>query len=202
MDLAIVGNGPINPYLFDQIEKANFIIRFNSPPTAHDYAGMRTDRLVISNSSKQTQRLLSSDEYMDRQVFAGASEIFLPYHPDIIKQLMPKPNVFSWLKGRKADLTGLCEEVAKTKGKQVQILDALTYFEACEQLDIMGDRRLSAFPSSGMLTIFHSLKHSQDAEMSIRLFGFGFAGWKRHDWSAEKRYAEFLISRGKIIRVT
>lgn len=199
MDIAVVGNGPIQPRQFERIEKTNFIVRFNSPPPEHEYSGMRTDRLVISNSSKQTQSLLHSDAYLERPVFAGARELVLPYHPDIIRQFMPKPNIFSWLKGRRADLTHLCENVAKAHGKPVEILDVQTYFEACERLGIMGERRLTTFPSSGMLAIFQILKHAQDIGVTVRLFGFGFAGWKHHDWSSEKRYVESLISERHVI---
>lgn len=199
MAVAVVGNGPVHPRLFDQIEKAKLIVRFNSPPPAHDYPNMRTDRLVISNSSKQTQKLLRSEAYLERQVFAGAKELLLPYHPDIIRQFMPKPNLFSWLKGRRADLTQACESVAQMSGKPVQILDALTYIEACEQLGITADRRQTTFPSSGMLAIFHILKHAQNFEMPVRLFGFGFSGWKHHDWSSEQRYVENLISQRHVI---
>lgn len=202
MKIAIVGNGPIDTRFFDHIETADFIIRFNSPPRAHEYAGMRTDRLVISNSSKQTQGLLTSHSYLEGPVFAGADSVLLPYHPDMIRQFMPKPNFFSWLKGRRADLTELCERVAQARGKSVAILEKSTYLEACEQLGIIPSRRCVAFPSSGMLTIFHSLKSSRDADLRLQLFGFGFAGWKGHDWSAERIYVEGLISQGKIFLVT
>ena len=199
MNIAIVGNGQIHPRQFDQIEKADFIIRFNHPPQIHEYTAMRTDMLVISNSSKQTQKLLGSEKYLTGPVFAGARTIFLPYHPDIISRYMPKPNIFSWMKGRRADLTSLCKRAAHANGKSIDILDSNSYLEVCNHLGIMHNHRCSIFPSSGILLIFHSLKMNPSVGLVIRLYGFGFAGWKGHNWQAEKNYVNKLISEDRVI---
>lgn len=198
MNIAIVGNGPLNSALFDDIEKADFIVRFNSPPREHEYAGMRTDQLIISNSSRQTQGLLCSSMFLEGPVFVGSRSILLPYHPDIIQKYMPKPNFFSWLRGRRSDLTGLCERVAQLNSKPIGIVDPITYFDACEQLGITTALKHSIFPSSGIISIFHYLHQFEDPDLCIHLFGFGFFGWKRHDWIAEKNYVETLVNKGVV----
>jgi len=199
MNIAVVGNGPVEARLFDLIERTDFVVRFNAPPPAHEYRGMRTDRLVIANSAKQTQELLASPAYLEGPVFSGARSFLLPHHPDIIRRHMPKPTPWSWLKGRRADLTAVCERAMRPTGKPVEILDPATYVEACEQLDIPAARRRSMFPSSGMLAIVHALRRSPADDTRIHLFGFGFAGWKRHDWPAERRFVEDLIRRGRVV---
>lgn len=199
MNIAIVGNGPVDPKLFDRIEQADFIVRFNAPPSAHEYSGMRTDQLVISNSSKQTQNLLASPAYLDGPIFSGARSILLPYRPDIIRKYMPKPNLFSLLKGRRRDLTGICEKAAYARGKSVEILDAAVYLEACDHLGIPAEQMHSAFPSSGMLAILNCQNQAQFPFGRIRLFGFGFMGWKRHDWSAERLYVLEMMKQGRIL---
>lgn len=198
MDVAIVGNGPVSASYFDRIQNSDLVVRFNHPPKTHQYAGMKTDSLVISNSSKQTQELLNSAEYLDGPVFAGARSILLPYHPEIIRQWMPKPNIFSWLKGRRSDLTGLCERVAEMHGKRLEIIDKQTYLEVCTSLGISTGSMRKIFPSSGAMIIRHMLPRLDDRHSLIRLFGFGFQGWKHHDWNAEKRYVEQLSDAGKI----
>lgn len=199
MNIAIVGNGPVDPKLFERIEQADFIVRFNAPPDTHVYAGMRTDQLVISNSSKQTQNLLASPAYLGGPVFSGARSILLPYCPEIIRNYMPKPNIFSLLKGRRHDLTGLCKKAAHARGKSVEILEAAVYHEACKQLGIPAERMRSAFPSSGMLAMLNCQNPSHFPLGRIRLFGFGFMGWKRHDWSAERLYVVEMMKQGRIL---
>ncbi len=198
MDVAIVGNGPVSASYFDRIQNSDWVVRFNQPPKTHHYAGMKTDSLVISNSSKQTQELLNSAEYLDGPVFCGARSILLPYHPEIIRQWMPKPNILSWLKGRRSDLTGLCASVAEMHGKPLEIIDKETYLDVCTSLGISPGSMRKIFPSSGAMIIRHLLPRLDDRQSLIRLFGFGFQGWKRHDWNAEKRYVEQLRAAGKI----
>jgi hypothetical protein len=100
------------------------------------------------------------------------------------------------LHGEPLFLTDFCRKTAQAQSKSVDILDAFTYLEACERLGISTVRMRSSFPSSGILAILHHQKQSPSAH--TRLFGFGFSGWKRHDWSSEKLYVTKLMQEGHI----
>ena len=192
-EIAIVGNGELKQADLTAIEQANLIVRFNSPPPSHIYAAAKTDILVLSNSSKQTSRLLGCSQYIKGPIFRQAKSIMLPYHPQIIAKYMPKPNPLSWLKGRRADLTQQCQDLASQHQKPCTTMSAEAYQQACQSLQIEGMGLRSTFPSSGLLAVRHIVDlHAKRS--NIRLFGFGFQGWKRHDWSRERAYIENLAA--------
>jgi hypothetical protein len=192
-EIAIVGNGELKQADLTAIGEANLIVRFNSPPPSHIHGAAKTDILVLSNSSKQTSWLLECNQYINGSIFRQAKSIILPYHPQMIAKYMPKPNPLSWLKGRRADLTQQCQDLANQHQKPCITLSPEAYQKACQALQIesMGSRR--KFPSSGLLAVRHIVDlHAEKS--NIRLFGFGFQGWKRHDWSREREYIENLAA--------
>ncbi len=195
--LAIIGNGKIPPNLRHLANGADHIVRFNQPSLASADQQTRTDLLVISNSSKQTKTILNSPDYLNGPIFKSAKALLFPYDPEIIAKYMPKPNVFSALKGARADLTRLCTQAAEAAGKQHQILDSQTYLNTCAALGIPIKSLGKIFPSSGIMTIHYLVNHCS-SETQIEAYGFGFQGWKRHDWAAEKAYVERLIRDGRL----
>jgi hypothetical protein len=195
--IAIIGNGKIAPSLCTLANEADYIVRFNQPGPESFGAEPRTDLLVISNSSKQTKALLHNPSYLNGPIFQSANALLFPYSPEIIAKFMPKPNPLSALKGARADLTGLCTQAAKSAGKKHQILDSQIYLNTCAALAIQNKDLRKSFPSSGIITI-HYLTNNYSSETQIEAYGFGFQGWKRHNWSAEKAYVERLIQAGRL----
>jgi len=53
-------------------------------------------------------------------------------------------------------------------------------------------------PSSGLLLINHILNKYDIKEYKVSIIGFTWKGWKGHNWEAERKYFENLISEGKI----
>ena len=195
--IAIVGNGEVSSSLCQQIEAANHIIRFNNPSIAMLGESARTDILVISNSSKQTKKLLNSQSYILSPAFSGAKIIILPYHPNIIKQYMPKPSLFSYMLGARADQTKLCIQACQKAGKQFYILTPESYFDTCKIIGIGRDKLRAYFPSSGIMMI-HAITRQLDMAAHIDIYGFSFEGWKRHDWGSEREYITRISANKQI----
>lgn len=193
--ITIVGNGPIKQCYHDEINRGNYVIRFSNPPENHTGSSAKTDILFITNSKKQTKVFLSSEEYIQGQAFRSAKKIVLPYHRSIISEYMPKPNILSRLKGARADHTRLCIKAATVAGKPLEILSANLYLDVCLVLGFSSEELKKKFPSAGIMAIHYMMMNRPDAY--IKIYGFSFQGWKRHDWAAEKSYIGNLISLGK-----
>lgn len=195
--IAILGNGDIKPGLLQQIESADYIVRFNNPCATRAQYFTKTDALVLSNSSKQTTGLLSNQSYIKGAFFGGAEIIILPYHPSIIARYMPKPNPLSYLRGARADQTQACVKACNSARKDYCILGAETYLEVCDELKYDKKKMHSCFPSSGIM-IIHYLMAAKESETQIDLYGFGFTGWKRHDWATEKAYISSCVANNRL----
>ena len=183
--VAIIGNGPLSEADRLFIGAADIVTRFNLVPEAHINLSARTDELFLSCSSKQIGEYLAERRYETDPCFQSASRIVLPYNPSIIAAHMPRPSFLSRLKGRRADWTEVCKKVAARLGKQVVVLSAADYRNACIALGIEGRGR-DFYPSSGYLAVARALNIHDPSTHRIHLFGFGFMGWKKHPWTAEE----------------
>jgi hypothetical protein len=192
--IAIVGNGPLSPTDRASIAKARRIVRFNLTPNLSEEPEARTDELFLSCSSKQIGDFLSRGRYLSDKAFGQASRIVLPYHPNIIRQYMKPPSLLSRLKGRRADWTNYCLDIADDEGKYAEILPEDLYHEACGALEIDPTAK-EFFPSSGLLAVLRELQHPSH---EIHLYGFGFVGWKRHRWEQEKSTITKFENAGRL----
>ena len=188
--VAIVGNGPVADGVAGQIDAADLVIRFNEPAHAPDQTGTRTDILFLMNSGKSMQARLSNPDFWRSPFMRGARQIILPYHPSIIARYHPKPNLLSRLKGRKADWTAETLQMCKAAGKEVLTLAPEFYEESCEALGITPQKRRAVFPSSGFLGIRYAMLNFPEPQWQIGICGFGWEGWKRHDWQRERQWVE------------
>ena len=185
--IAIVGNGPVDPRLFAEIDAMEHVVRFNKPPPANQYPAMRTDQLSLVNSAS-IKGTLKSPAYLATPAWQTARAVLLPLHPDIIGQRMPPAPLWKRLLGQSRDKSAAIGRIAQAAGKPVETIAAEIFFTACRALNIPGKYYFPrGAPSSGMLVITHFLE-TTDAQLA--LFGFGFQGSKWHDWEAEKKWVE------------
>lgn len=192
---AIVGNGPLGDEDRQRITAADHVIRFNLTPNR--LPGEKTDELFLSCSSKQIGEYLSDGLYREDPAYRDASRIVMTYHPEIIRNYMPRPNLLSRLVGRTSDWSALCEEIAAERGKETEILSAELYRAACDVLEIDIERK-EFFPSSGFLAVLRELRNAPQ-NSGLEIFGFGFQGWKRHRWEAEKAHISALAATGALV---
>lgn len=174
------------------------MVRFNEPRQPPEMIGTKTDRLMLATSSKQMQDWLRDPSFFESVIFRNAAEIVFAIHPSIIRQFHPRPNLLSRLKGRRADWTVKAIDVIGLAGKEIRIMPAKLYFDVCAALGITAERMDRVFPSTGFIGIWLALRDFPPEDWNIRICGFGWEGWKRHDWAAERRWIEERIAAGLI----
>lgn len=199
--LFIVGNGPVSRDLSAEIDAADFVVRFNEPRVSLGMTGSKTDLLMLATSAKQMQQWLRDPAFLNSPIFRNAPQLMFAFHPSIIRRFHHQPNLLSRLKGRRADWTMQAIDVFGRAGKEIRIMPAQSYFEVCAELGIGEDRMKTTFPSTGFFGIWLALRRFPAEQWNVRICGFSWEGWKRHDWAAERRWIEARISAGSIENV-
>lgn len=195
---SVIGNGAVKNPNNILIKTSEIVVRFNKPPSEHLKNYPKTDILVISNSSKQSSKLLNTRDYIESPPFRDALKLVFPYSQEVIQRYMPKPNLFSKIRGRRADLTNQCIRAAMSTNKEHEILSTQIYHDVCNKLNIETSHLRSIFPSSGIMAI-QGLLDKFGLNIQVHAFGFGFQGWKHHKWPAERQYMHELATNGVII---
>lgn len=195
--LAIVGNAPLGCDLSNEINSTDYVVRFNDATQAIEMGGTKTDLLMVAATSKPMQKRLQEPEFIKSPIFEAAQEIMLPYHPSIVEQYHPKPNILSRLKGRRADWTHQTIDIIG-KYKDIRVMSPQFYMRACADLGIAEKDMSKIFPSTGFLGIWYMLQTHDTDEWDIRICGFTWEGWKRHAWDAERQWIEQKINEGHL----
>lgn len=197
-NLIIVGNAPLPRTLAQEIDAADYVVRFNEPQASTDMIGTKTDLLILATTNKPMQLRLQEKGFLQNPIFQSAKEIMLAYHPSIISAYHPKPNVLSRLKGRRADWTMETINVLGRAGKEIHVMPPQFYVDGCRELGLNAEKMHRVFPSTGFLGIHYMLEKYPLDTWDIRLCGFTWQGWKRHDWDNEKDWVERQIASGRL----
>jgi hypothetical protein len=181
-----------------RVDEADLVIRFNLPQGGPERIGLRTDMLFLINSGKAMQAWLADPAFWASPHVISAKRVVLPLHPAVIRDHHPRPNILSRLKGRRADWTAAAIAALGAAGKETSVLPVPFYASACEELGIAESRRGEVFPSTGFLGLFYALNVFAPPQWRVELAGFGFSGWKRHDWQAERLWVGRAVAQGRL----
>ena len=194
----IIGNAKLERDLSAVVDDSQFVMRFNEPNLDGDMSGSRTDMLMLAASSKGLHRRMADPAFLENAALKSAKVLMLAYHPEVIRQYHPRPNIFQRLGGRRADWTMQTIELMGHAGKEIRIMPPQFYADGCSKLGIAGPRMHKVFPSTGFLGICYVLANFSASDWDIKLCGFGWQGWKRHDWENERAWVESKIAGGHI----
>ncbi len=194
----IVGNGKLERNVSGIVDGAQFVMRFNEPNLAGGMSGEHTDMVMLAASSKVLYRRLIAPGFLDNAALKAAKVLMLAYHPDIIRRYHPRPNIFQRLQGRRADWTMEAIDVMGRAGKEIRIMPPQTYNDGCSELHIAGPQMRKVFPSTGFLGICYTLANFPASEWDVKLCGFSWEGWKRHDWQNEHAWVRNKIASDRI----
>ncbi|ENN85640.1 hypothetical protein RHSP_05620 [Rhizobium freirei PRF 81] len=194
----IIGNGRLDRDLSKIIDGAEFVMRFNEPNLSDDRSGSRTDVLMLAASSKALHKRMVDPAFLENAALKSAKILMLAYHPEIIRKYHPQPNIFQRLRGRRADWTAQAIELMGHAGKEIRIMPPQFYAEGCAELGIAPNQMRTVFPSTGFLGIRYALANFPAFDWDIRLCGFGWKGWARHDWQGERAWVEDKLASGRI----
>lgn len=194
----IIGNGKLGRDLSPMVDAADFVLRFNEPKLSVGMSGTRTDLLMLATSSKPMQRRLNDPDFYASPTFRAAGAVMLVYHPIILRTYHPKPNILSWLKGRRADWTQQTIERVGGAGKEIRIMPPQFYQDGCATLGLSEAEMHRVFPSTGFFGVYHCLDRFQAEEWDVKLCGFSWEGWKRHSWDGERRFVADHVESGRL----
>jgi len=194
----IIGNAKLERDLSAVVDDSQFVMRFNEPNLDGDMSGSRTDMLMLAASSKGLHRRMADPAFLENAALKSAKVLMLAYHPEVIRQYHPRPNIFQRLGGRRADWTMQTIELMGHAGKEIRIMPPQFYADGCSKLGIAGPRMHKVFPSTGFLGICYVLANFSASDWDIKLCCFGWQGWKRHDWQNERAWVESKIAGGHI----
>lgn len=194
----IIGNGKLERDLSGVVDDMQFVMRFNEPNLADNMSGSRTDMLMLAASSKSLHRRMIEPAFLENAALKSTKILMLAYHPEVIRKYHPRPNLFQRLRGRKADWTVETIELMGHAGKEIRIMPPQFYADGCSELGIAGLQMRKIFPSTGFLGICYALANFPASEWDIKLCGFSWQGWKRHDWQNERAWVENKIASGRI----
>ncbi|TCQ82225.1 glycosyl transferase family 29 (putative sialyltransferase) [Ochrobactrum sp. BH3] len=197
----IVGNGPLDHDLSAEIDAADLVLRFNEPRVSLGMSGTKTDMLMLATSSKQMEQWIKDPTFINSKIVRNTPEMLFAFHPSIIKRFHHHPNILSRLKGRRADWTNEAIDYFGRAGKKIRIMPSQDYFAVCDELGISADRMKEVFPSTGFFGIWLALRKYSQPEWDIKICGFSWEGWKRHDWNAERKWIEEKIAAGLLHKV-
>lgn len=198
--LFIVGNGPVGRDMSAEIDSAELVIRFNEPRVSLGMTGTKTDMLMLATSSKQMEEWIKNPNFINSEIVRNTPEVLFAFHPSIIKRFHHHPNFLSRLKGRRADWTNEAIDYFGRAGKKIRIMPSQDYFSVCDDLGIGADRMKEVFPSTGFFGIWLALRKYSLPDWDIKICGFSWEGWKRHDWAAERKWIEEKIASGALIK--
>lgn len=197
--LVVVGNADLPRDFSEQIDTADYVLRFNRPRPLDGWSGTKTSCLMMCNSGKPMQEKLKNQVFMENKFFQAAEFITLVYHPYIMKTFFKKPRLTSQLlKHRRLDWTDKAIKVFGQAGnKDIVIKSAQFYLDACAEIGIEGEGLKQWFPSTGYLGIWDCLQRLNLDEWDVFICGFTWQGWQHHAWSTEEQWVRARIAEGK-----
>ena len=196
--LVIVGNADLPKDYSEQIDAADFVLRFNEPRELNGWSGTRIDSLMMCNSGKPMQLKLWNTDFLESSFFRKTQQVTLVYHPDIMRIYFAQPKILSRIfKGRRVDWTKQAIEIFGRLGKDIVIKSPQFYLEACAEINITGSLLKKYFPSTGYLGIWDCLRRFDLTVWDIYLCGFTWKGWKWHNWSIEEQWVRARVDEGK-----
>jgi len=194
--LIVVGNADLPRDLSQEIDSADYVLRFNQPRFLDGWSGTKTSCLMMCNANDPMQYRLSDPTFLECKFFKQAELIIFAYHPYIMKTYFMRPNLASrFLQHRRLDWTDQATKVFG-ESKDIVIKSVQFYIDACAEIGIKGKKLKKWFPSTGYLGIWDCLKRFDLAEWEIYICGFTWRGWEHHAWSAEEKWARQHIAEG------
>jgi hypothetical protein len=200
--LVIVGNapvltyGPIQPkvssrFLRRFINESDLVVRMNDIKNrGAREIGRRTDILAIMNCGlpKYFQGKLIS-----RRMTRELQEILFVVQDKEVQQF--RSNASNELNQGKKFAEKILKHQEWTE-IPAYFTDDSQMLELAKKLNSIGNRKCIA--STGIRVIEHILNQSRFDDYKIYLLGFGFKGWKGHNFGAERNYIEERLKSGLI----
>lgn len=195
MRIAIVGNAPVETDLSDEINSADWVVRFNAATNNFNInTGVKTDALCVTNLSSPGRAFAKYRQLANLAFVSQLKEIWFP-RPAFksARQVWFK----SWSKQgfRKTDYSKFIISRNGLQDKKIIYFGDELFRECCDLLDIADDFGVHE-PSSGFLALQYVMRRFDLAEHQLLLTGFAFSGSTAHSWQKEKEEVLKLQAQG------
>jgi hypothetical protein len=190
MQVALVGNAPIERDLGDLINSFDLVVRFNSVPHFGRNTGTKTDVLVACNSGEAGAEVLPPGIMRENPAFVGASEIRIPIHPDFLSAKRKLFRDFSWFEDHSHHTADPLYTDKKITYVPRDVVEA-----AEKKIKASKDRFGLPMPSTGVVMIEDLLRRHD----VLHVCGFTHRGWKGHHWEIEKGIFDQYAAQGRLI---
>ena len=198
--VALVGNavpGPGQPDRSAEIDGHAEVWRFNNAPgLGSGLQGRRTTLLWLVNSGGSMRERLEMADFPDHPAMRATRALAFPVHPVALRRYHLEPTPAERADGDRNDWTGPALERFGGLGWAVTVLPATHYERACTALGLEGEERRKRFPSTGYLAAHWLLESRPDARASV--YGFTWAGWNAHAWTAERDWFAAREAEGRL----
>ncbi|MCO6049048.1 hypothetical protein NGM99_04485 [Mesorhizobium sp. RP14(2022)] len=188
LSVAIIGNAPGLQHPVEQIDRADWVVRFNNAPGFGAWSGKRVTHLALVNHGGQMEEWLGDPGFIERPVVRQAQAIIFPFAPKTEPVESQGRDGRDWTHEARAKLAPL--------GVAVTVLPDALHREAKRLLAT--DARPDPVPSTGYLVTL-SLLSQLPMDTTIDIHGFGFEGWDGHSWAEERRWFEAREAEGRLV---
>jgi hypothetical protein len=198
MRISIVGNAPLTRDCGNEIDRSDFVVRFNMCRNYGDNGGTRIDALVFSNTGKTGRRFASDQVLRGIAGFDAAKQIWLTRNRAIYDA---RRRHYFWLhlSRRLANTDFSARIIEKMGAREIVIFGADLQNALDGKLHRLG-ASAGTMPSAGMMAVEYVLEKMNGPNAEIVLYGFTHRGIKEHPWESERGLIEAYIAEGKIRR--
>jgi hypothetical protein len=198
MRISIVGNAPLACNCSDEIDRSDFVVRFNMCRNYGERGGTRLDALVFTNTGKTGRRFATDAILAKISGFAAAGEIWLTRNRAIYHAR--RRRYFLLHLSRRLANTDFSDRIIEKMGSREIVIFGADLQNALDaRLRELG-AAAGTMPSAGMLAVEYVLRKRGGAGADVVLYGFSHQGIKEHPWESERRLIEAYISEGKLRR--
>lgn len=195
--IAIVGNAPTKTDISSAIDCADRVVRFNNAYGFGNLTGTRIDDLFLVNCGGQPLEWLQSNTFWAQDYMAATPQITLPFRASEQRRSMQCVTDHDPQSIESLNFEWDLRDAFRPFGKIISTLPDQTVSAAMRTLRDFGATGSRITPSTGYLAIYAYLDRCSPST-AIDIYGFTFAGWGGHSWSAERAWVDFQRQRGNL----
>jgi hypothetical protein len=186
--IALVGNAPTDKNYTDDIDAADWVVRFNKTRHLGTRYGRKLDDLFLINVGGQAHEWVRDQTFWRRRAVRSATVVSLPIAPTLLDYLGGQLWRYQYGSARVRDSLNFTKQYLRrfSASKKVRILPNHVRLAALQL--VAGNTRqhdVTHWPSTGFLAL-QWYYHHLAPNASIDLYGFSFAGWDGHHWERER----------------
>lgn len=194
--VAIVGNAPSEGDQSRAVDTCDVVVRLNKAPGFGGPDGSRVDQLVLINCGGQMAEWLATGTILSLPVFQAAATVVLPIHPGKVRLIEPPLSPAELRDADAQDFSPAATALFEAEGKRVVAWPAEVFADAMASLGVVPLGRGDRAPSTGYLAAHWWLRPGTHV---VHAFGFGFDGWRGHDFAAERRWFADHAAAGRLV---